>query len=205
VTARVLLSTGVAAVVVWGVVLRVVGARRPGYDARYHTGSELELGPGGWIMRANFFLLGAGLVVFSIGIRRALESDVAAALLGVAGVALALAGVFTPDPVRGFPPGASSRTGRALTTTAKLHDLVGPVMTAALSGACVAVAVRLPAPWAVYSLATGVAGLVMTVWLVSAYRRDAANTGRVQRLLLATYGLWIVLLGVALAAGAVVA
>jgi hypothetical protein len=41
-----------------------------------------------------------------------------------------------------------------------------------------------------------------TGWLISAYRRDAANTGLVQRILLATYGLWVVVLGVSLASGA---
>jgi hypothetical protein len=100
-----LLLSGAATVAAFAAVMQVEGARRPGYDARYHTGSELELGPGGWIIRMNFFLVGAGLLAFAAGVRQALDTDSAAALLGVAGIALVLAGVFTPDPVRGFPLG----------------------------------------------------------------------------------------------------
>jgi hypothetical protein len=197
-----LLLFGVATVVVFAAVMQVEGIRRPGYDARYHTGSELELGPGGWIMRMNFFLVGAGLLAFAAGVRQALDTDGVAALLGVAGIALVLAGVFAPDPVRGFPPGTSDRSARAVTTAAKLHDLIGPVMTLALFAACLTVATRLTGPWAVYTLATAAVGLMTTGWLISAYRRDAANTGLVQRILLATYGLWVVVLGVSLASGA---
>jgi hypothetical protein len=198
-----LLLFGAATVVVFAGVVQVEGARRPGYDARYHTGSELELGPGGWIMRTNFFLVGAGILAFAAGVRQALDTDGAAALLGVTGVALVLAGAFAPDPVRGFPPGSSDRTARPVTTAAKLHDLAGPVMALSLAAACLTVAARLAGPWAVYTLATAVVGLMMTGWLISAYRRDAANTGLVQRILLATYGLWVVVFGVSLAWGAV--
>jgi len=198
-----LLLFGTATVVVFAAVVQVEGARRPGYDARYHTGSELELGRGGWIMRINFFLVGAGILAFAAGVRQALDTDGAAALLGVAGVALVLAGAFAPDPVRGFPPGSSDRTARPVTTAAKLHDLTGPVLTLSLFAACLTMAARLAGPWAAYTLATAVAGLMMTGWLISAYRRDAANTGLAQRILLATYGLWVVVFGVSLALGAV--
>jgi hypothetical protein len=198
-----LLLFGAATVVVFATVVQVEGARRPGYDARYHTGSELELGPGGWLMRINFFLVGGGILAFAAGVRQALDSDGAAALLGVTGVALVLAGAFAPDPVRGFPPGSSDRTARPVTTAARLHDLTGPVMALSLAAACLTVAARLAGPWAAYTLATAVVGLVMTGWLISAYRSDAANTGMVQRILLATYGLWVVVLGVSLAWGAV--
>jgi hypothetical protein len=198
-----LLLFGAATVVVFATVVQVEGARRPGYDARYHTGSELELGPGGWLMRINFFLVGGGILAFAAGVRQALDSDGAAALLGVTGVALVLAGAFAPDPVRGFPPGSSDRTARPVTTAARLHDLTGPVMALSLAAACLTVAARLAGPWAAYTLATAVVGLVMTGWLISAYRSDAANTGMVQRILLATYGLWVVVFGVSLAWGAV--
>jgi hypothetical protein len=198
-----LLLLGAATVVVFATVVQVEGARRPGYDARYHTGSELELGPGGWLMRINFFLVGGGILAFAAGVRQALDSDGAAALLGVTGVALVLAGAFAPDPVRGFPPGSSDRTARPVTTAARLHDLTGPVMALSLAAACLTVAARLAGPWAAYTLATAVVGLVMTGWLISAYRSDAANTGTVQRILLATYGLWVVVFGVSLAWGAV--
>jgi len=198
-----LLLLGVATIFVWALVVWVEGARRPGYDARYHTGSELELGPRGWIMRINFFQVGFGVLAFAVGVGRVLRTDIAAALLGVAGVALVLSGVFAPDPVRGFPPGASDRTGRPVTTAAKLHDLAGPVVVLSLCAACLTLAVGVGGPWGAYALGTAVAGLALTGRLISAYRKDAPDTGLIQRLLLAVYGVWVVVFGVALAAGGV--
>jgi hypothetical protein len=181
-----LLLFAAATAVIFVVVVTVEGARRPGYNAAYHTGSELELGPGGWIQRANFVLLSAGFAADAIGVQRTLETTTGAALLGIAAVGLAMAAIFAPDPVRGFPPGASSRTSRPVTLHAKLHDVSGPLFALALLGACVAVAPRLAGPWAIYTLATAVVGLVTTVLLIAAYRRDAAHTGLVQRAFIAT-------------------
>lgn len=186
-----LLLFGASSMVLFVVVMTLEGARRPGYDAAYHTGSELELGPGGWIQRANFLLVGSGLAAVAVGVERTLQTTAGAVLLGVAGLGLVMAAIFAPDPVRGYPPGASSRTARPETLHAKLHEVSGPLMTLALFGACVVVARRLDGGWATYTLATAVVGLVATGWLITAYRRDAAYTGLVQRALIATYWLWI--------------
>jgi hypothetical protein len=34
----------------------------------YHTGSELELGPQGWVQGANFFRVGAGMFAFAVSV-----------------------------------------------------------------------------------------------------------------------------------------
>lgn len=196
-----LLLFGAISAVVFVLVVTVEGARRPGYDPAYHTGSELELGPSGWIQRANFFLVGTGFAAVAFGIQASLHATVGAALVAVAGVSLVLAGIFAPDPVRGFPPGASSRCSRPDSVHAKVHDLTGPMLAFALFGGCVAVSSRLNGPWAVYTLATAAVGLVTTVWLMVSYRRDAANTGLVQRLFLGTYWLWMTLLSLHLSTG----
>ena len=189
-----LLLYGAAVVVLFVVVMTLEGARRPGYDAAYHTGSELELGPGGWIQRANFLLGASGFAAVAVGVQRTLQTTAGAVLLGVAALGLLMAAIFAPDPVRGYPPGASSRTARPETLHAQLHEVSGPSLTLALFGACVAVARRLDGGWAIYTLATAVVGLVATGWLITAYRRDAAYTGLVQRALIATYWLWITVL-----------
>ena len=189
-----LLLFGAAAMVLFVVVMTLEGARRPGYDAAHHTGSELELGPGGWIQRANFLLVGCGFAAVAVGVQRTLQTTTGAVLLGVAALGLVMAAIFAPDPVRGYPPGASSRTARPETLHAQLHEVSGPLMTLALFGACVVVARRLDGGWATYTIATAVVGLVTTGWLIAAYRRDAAYTGLVQRALIATYWLWITVL-----------
>lgn len=138
--------------------------------------------------------MGSGFAAVAVGVQRTLQTTAGAVLLGVAALGLVMAAIFAPDPVRGYPPGASSRTARPETLHAQFHEVSGPLMTLALFGACVAVARRLGGGWATYTLATAVVGLVTTGWLITAYRRDAAYTGLVQRALIATYWLWITVL-----------
>ena len=71
--ATTLLLAGVAAAIVFAAVLLVEGARRPGYDPIYHTGSELDLGEWGWVQRANFLLMGLGVFAYAVGVNRAIE------------------------------------------------------------------------------------------------------------------------------------
>lgn len=194
-----LLLFGAAATIGFIVVVTVEGARRPGYHAAYHTGSELELGPGGWIQRLNFLVTAAGFAAVAVGIRRVLETTPGAVLVAAAAAALVIAAIFAPDPVRGFPPGASSHTARPETLHAKIHDASGPLLALAMLGACLVVAPRLDGVWAAYTVGTAVVGLLTTVWLVTAYQRDAAHTGLVQRAFLVTYWLWLTLLSLHLA------
>jgi hypothetical protein len=178
-------------------VLGIEGARRPGYDPAYHTGSELELGPGGWIQRTTFFLMGAGMAAYAAGVNRVVDAPWAAILLAVFALASAVSGVCTPDPVRGYPPGSAEHPQpRAATLQAQVHDIAGPVMFIALFAACLALATPLGGGWAIYTLATAVAGLGLTAWTALAYQRDAANTGFVQRALLVTYYVWIIVVGI---------
>ncbi len=198
-SSQALLIFGAAAAVIFITVLSVESVRRPGYRVAYHTGSELELGRGGWIQRLNFLLVATGFGAIAVGVHATLRAGSAAALIGISAVGLALAAVFAPDPVRGFPPGASSRTLRPPTVHAKLHEVSGPLMALALFGACLTLAPRLEGGWVVYTWGTAATGLVTTAWLTAAYRRDAPYTGLVQRALIGTYWLWIALLGLHLA------
>ena len=194
-TTDVLLLAGVVAAVVFVIVLLIEGALRPGYEPIYHTGSELELGERGWIQRINFLVMGVGVFGFAIGVQRSLNSTIGAVLLAVFGVGLIVAGVFAPDPVRGYPPGAPADREVGVTWQAKVHDVSGPVMFLALLGACLVLAGKLQGGWRVYTMVTAAAGLVLTVWTAVAYQKDAANTGLVQRGLIFVYWCWIVVLG----------
>jgi hypothetical protein len=198
-TAEVLLVVGMAAAVVFVAVLLIEGALRPGYDPIYHTGSELELGERGWIQRASFLQLGVGMWAFAAGVHGTTGSVATGLLLAVFGLGSLVAGVFPPDPVRGYPPGAPSGPPTELTLQHKIHQAAGPIMFLAIFGACLALAGRLQAPWQAYTLLTAVVGLALTAWTALAYQRDAARTGLVQRGLILVYLGWIVLLGIHLA------
>lgn len=191
----VLLLVGVATSVLFVVVVFVEGAFRPGYELGYHTGSELSLGERGWVQFANFLQFGAGMLAFAAGVNRVLDTPVGSILLALFGLGAVLAGVFRPDPVRGYPPGASTGNSAELTRSAKIHNLTGPVMFFAVFGACIALAGRLDDPWRLYTVLTAVAGLALTIWTAVAFQRDAVNTGFVQRGLILVYFSWIALIG----------
>jgi len=191
----VLLIVGMATAVLFLAVVLIEGAIRSGYNPVYHTGSELELGERGWIQRANFFVVGLGMFAFAAGINQALDTLIGAVLLAIFGFGFVIAGVFAPDPVRGYPPGAPIEPRAEPSWRARIHYVSGPVAFLAVLGACLAVALQLDAFWQWYTLATAVAGLGMTLWTALAFQRDAANTGLVQRVLLFVYFTWIVLVG----------
>ena len=191
-----LLIVGMAAAAVFVAVLLIEGALRPGYDPIYHPSSALSLGDRGWIQVANFLQLGVGTFAIAFGIHHALNSDVAAALMAIAGLGAIAAGVWRMDPMRGYPPGAQSGTPTTLTWNHQIHDIAGPTTFLAIFGACLALAGQLQGIWRLYTILTAVAGLALTISTLVAWRKDAGNTGLVQRALILVYCSWIVLLGV---------
>jgi len=192
-----LLQAGVGAAVVFLVVLLIEGALRPGYNPIYHTGSELELGNRGWIQRANFLLMAGGVFAFAFGVDRSLGTTVGTVLLVIFGLGMAVAGVFVPDAVRGYPPGAPTQPLAKPTLQHQVHGVVGgPIAFFALLGACLTLAGQLQGVWRWYTVLTAIAGLGMTIWTALAYQRDAAHPGLIQRGLIAVYWSWIVVLGI---------
>lgn len=190
------LLVGVAAAVVFLAVLLIEGALRPGYEPTYHTGSELSLGGRGWIQRANFLQMGAGMFAFAVGVHQALNSVIGGVLLAIFGLGSIASGVFVPDPIRGYPPGAPTGDPAELTWHHQAHTMAGPVMFLAIFGATLALAGRLQGPWRLYTVFTAVAGLALTVSTAVAWQRDTAKTGLIQRGLVLVYLGWIVLLGI---------
>lgn len=132
----------------WGVVVGpfylVVGLAlaltRPGFDLGRHPLSLLMLGDGGWMQATNLVLSGLMTLAAALGFCRALGGTKAAtaagALLGVYGIGLVGSGIFPPDPMGGFPPGAP----QVATISGILHLAFGLVQFLALAGAAFVVA-----------------------------------------------------------------
>lgn len=199
-TTAVLLLTGVGASFLFLAVLFMEGALRPGYSATYHTGSELELGLRGWIQRTSFLVMAGGMFAFAVGVDRALDARAGALLLAIFAVGMVAAGLFPPDAVRGYPPGAPTEAVDKPTWRHQAHHVIsGPVAFFALMAACLVLAGQLQGAWRWYTVLTAVAGLAMTVWTAVSYQRDAAYTGLVQRGLIVIYWSWIVVIGLRLA------
>jgi Protein of unknown function (DUF998) len=98
-------ATALAAVVApatFYTVMIVLGQVTSGYDALNRFGSELSFGPLGWIMIANFIVLGLAEVAFAVGLQRVVgtrrSGRLGTIMVGAAGAALLVAGVFVTDP-----------------------------------------------------------------------------------------------------------
>ncbi|MBE3008060.1 DUF998 domain-containing protein [Microbispora sp. NEAU-D428] len=180
-----------------GVIL-VEGALRSGYDPFRHPGSALSLGDRGWIQIANFLLTGLSLLGFAAAVRTVLRSTAGALLVGVAGLAMVVSGLFTMDPMHGYPPGSSD----PITTSwhHQVHDVAGVVLFLALPAACLPISRRLGGGWRAYLLLTAAAGLVLMVWFGTVWEAGAANAGLIQRVLIAVDLGWVSLLAVHLLA-----
>jgi hypothetical protein len=108
---------------------------RDWFDLGRHPLSLLMLGEHGWVQRANLLLGGVLVLVAAVGARRALghASRAVPVLLGVAGVGLLGSGTFAPDPMAGFPAGASEEA----TASGLLHLASGVVTFGALGAAAI--------------------------------------------------------------------
>ena len=118
-----------------------------------------------------------GLFAFAVGVHQTLSSLIGAVLLAIFGLGLIASGVFVPDPIRGYPPGAPTGTPAELTWHPQIHTAAGPVAFLAIFGASLALAGRLQGPRQLYTVFTAVAGLALTVSTAAAWQRDAAKTG----------------------------
>jgi hypothetical protein len=191
-------------------VFLIDGATRSGYDPARHPVSALSLGERGWIQIANFVVTGLLMVAFGFGVRRALRPGPAALwgpiLLAVFGLGLIGSGVFVMDPMRGYPPGTGPG-GPAGSWTHDVHDWLGVVVFLALPAACFVLVRRFAARprrigWALYSAATGLAGLVLLVVFGVAWEAAEPMAGLIQRAMIVVEWTWIAALAVDLARGA---
>ena len=199
---RLLLACGAIGPLLNIVVLLILGATRPDYNAWQVPDSSLELGEGGWIQITNYIVTGALVLGFAIGLRRVLRTGRGSTwgliLLGIYGLTFIGAGIFVTDPVLGYPPGASSMP----TVHGTLHDLFGQLQFISLSAACFVLARRdATAPqrrgWAWYSVATGLLVVASDVFFALTFALDGP-AGLIERIGIIGSCSWIALLAIRL-------
>jgi hypothetical membrane protein len=125
-SARSLLLYGVLAGPFYVTVSLAQALTRDGFELNKHAWSLLENGSLGWIQRANLIITGLMVVAAAAGLRRA--------LIGVYGLSLVGAGIFTADPAQGFPAGTPEST--TVSWHGMLHFAVGGVGFLCLVIAC---------------------------------------------------------------------
>jgi hypothetical protein len=138
---RGLLGCGVAAGPLFVTTFLLEGSRRTDYDPRRHPISSLAIGPSGWTQRANFWVAGGLYVAGAVGLwldsagrsPASPRTQVGPILISSVGVGLLGAGVWTTDPISGYPPGSDDATTRR--TAGKLHDLFSAPVFLALPAA----------------------------------------------------------------------
>ncbi len=136
---------------------------RPGFDITRHDLSLMSNGDLGWIQITNFLVAGLLVIASAVGMQRILHPGRRGTwgplLVGIYGLGLIGAGVFTADPAYGFPPGTPA-DAHTISWHGLLHFISGGVGFLALIAACFVFARRFAAfgqrGWAAYSVATGV-------------------------------------------------
>jgi hypothetical protein len=201
---RLLLACGAIGPLLNLVVLLILGAIRPGYNAWQIPDSSLELGEGGWIQITNYLVTGALLLGFATGLRRVLPTGRGSTwgpiLLGIFGLSFIGLGIFVTDPVLGYPPGASSTP----TVQGTLHNLFGQLQFISLIAACFVLARRDAADparrgWAWYSVATGLLVAVSdVVFVLTVKLLDGGPAGLISRIGIVVGWSWIALLAIRL-------
>jgi hypothetical protein len=202
VATRLLLACGAIGPLLNIVVLLVLGATRPGYNAWQIPDSSLELGMGGWIQITNYLVTGSLLLGFAIGLRLLLRTGRGSTwgpiLLGIYGLTFIVTGIFVTDPVLGYPPGVSSTP----TVYGTLHTLFGQLQFISLIAACFVLARRDAADparrgWIWYSVATGLLIAASDVAFVLAFKLwDGGPVGLIERIGIIGGGSWIALLAI---------
>lgn len=156
-----LVSCSVVGSLLFTLTYLVEGITRPGYDAWQQANSLLSLGPGGWVQQVNFVVFGVLMLCSAFGWRKVLKGGRAATwfplLRGLAGLSLILVGIFSQDPVPGYPPDAVMT---APTFHAVIHVVFSFVAITSLAFSAFVIARRFAVEprwrgWASYSVITG--------------------------------------------------
>ena len=169
-----LLTCGIVAGPLYIILGLIQMAIRPGFDITRHSLSLLANGDLGWIQILNFLITGILLIAGAIGMKRALKSGRgsrwAPRMLGLYGLGLVGASIFSADPALGFPPGTPLEN-TPISWHGMLHFIVGTIGFIGFIATCFMLARRFNSfqktGWAWYSLITGILFLVSFVGIAS--------------------------------------
>lgn len=190
-----LLAMGATGSVLFVATFTIDGATRPGYNPVRHAVSALALGTRGWIQNTNFVVCGMLITASAPGIYQAVDSPWLSLLVGVFGISMALSGLWTMDPTRGYPPGTPDTTPSDPSRAQELHDLAGLAAFGSLPLAAVVAGFTLDdSGWSLYSWVTGAALVALFFAFGYAWETDSPHAGLVQRIMILVGWSWLALL-----------
>jgi hypothetical protein len=189
---RMLLTSGAIAGPLFTIMWIIESITRPNYNLLRHPVSSLELGDFGWMQILNFFVAGLLMLAFAGGLRLALRPNRGSfwgpLLVAIWGIGLIGAGIFSTDPVSGYPPGSPDVLVNS-TAHGALHDQFSLIGFLALTIACFVLASyfakRGERRWTAYSILTGILfpiGIVLASMAFSQNPSLVAFGGFIQRI-----------------------
>jgi hypothetical protein len=163
-----LLWAGVIAPVLFTIVYLLEGASRAGYDPMRYQVSLLSLGPGGWVQVLAFLVTGVLLLVFAVALRARLGGGPGGSAgplsIAIAASGFIVAGLFTTQPLFGYPPGTPEGMSTDITAASLLHVLGAAMLFFGLVTGALVLARRSwhagDRAWAVGSVAAAIVVLV---------------------------------------------
>jgi len=178
---RTFLLCGAAAGPLYVVVGAIEALTRRGFDPLRQDLSLLSNGSLGWIHILLFILSGILTICGAAGARRVMAGGRgrvwAPLLLGLYGIGLIGAGIFTADPAFGFPPGTPP-DAHTVSWHGMLHLICGAVGFVGLIAACFVFARRfsgLKRPgWTAFSIVTGALLLLSFMGITTASQQHGA-------------------------------
>lgn len=184
----------------------VEGATRADYNPLRHPISSLAIGEPGWTQTASFMITGLLTLAFALGLRRIFQSRSGSTwgprLVGIIAIGLLGAGIFVTDPLNGYPPGTPDLPLQ-YSLPGRLHRLFSAFVFLGLPIACFVFARHFTRwgerGWAIYSVITGIAFVVMFVVTSVGFAQVAGlaeYAGLLQRVTLTIGWAWLTLLAV---------
>lgn len=139
---------------------------REGFDITRHPISQLATGDLGWIQITTFVLAGAGGLALAAGVGRTITEGIGRRalpiLVGIFGIGMIAAGVFTMDPEKGFPAGTPDGPVARMSWHGVTHSAAAALSFTALAIAAAVLAVRCARRRAVpAAIGNGAAALVL--------------------------------------------
>lgn len=159
----ILLGAGILAGPIYILVGIIEILTRPGFDMTRHDLSLMANGEWGWIHVLMLIVTGLLTIGGAAGLRNVIKGKKGGTwgplMLGLYGLGLVGAGIFSADPANGFPIGTPEGAAE-ITTNGLLHFLSGAIGFIGLIAACFILAKYFKASgeqaWAIYSRVTGI-------------------------------------------------
>jgi hypothetical membrane protein len=160
---NILLTAGIIAGPIYILVGIIEILTRPGFDMTRHDLSLMSNGDWGWVHILLLVTTGLLTIAGAFGLRSVIKGEKGSTwgplMLGLYGLGLVGAGIFSADPANGFPVGTPEGMA-AITTSGLLHFLSGAIGFIGLIAACFILAkyfrTKSEQSWAIYSRVTGI-------------------------------------------------